>query len=144
MPYIRVWIHYVWATKNRNPILTQDIRYILFDHIKQNATAKGIYLDRINGHFEHVHCLISLGSSQTIDKVAQLLKGESSYWFNNRSGFSAPKLEWQDEYFAVSIGESGINAVRAYIDNQEEHHKKRTFAQEYEEFISKYGFPISG
>lgn len=76
MPFIRVWIHYVWATKNRNQILTKDLRRILFDHIRQNAKTKAIYLDRVTGHLEHVHCLVSLGSSQTIDKVAQLLKGE--------------------------------------------------------------------
>ncbi len=142
MPFVRVWIHYVWATKNRSPILTQDLRLSLFSHIQENAKLKGIYLDRINGHLEHVHTLISLGTSQTIDKVAQLLKGESAFWFNNKSGLKAPKLEWQDEYFAVSVSESGVENVRAYIDNQEVHHKKKPFAQEYEEFITKYGFSV--
>jgi REP element-mobilizing transposase RayT len=79
MPFIRVWIHYVWATKNRQAILTEDIRAALFNHIKQNAITKKIYLDRINGYTEHVHCLVSLGSDQTIEKVAQLLKVESSF-----------------------------------------------------------------
>jgi hypothetical protein len=52
----------------------------------------------------------------------------------------APKLEWQDEYFAVSVSESAIDTVRAYIDNQFSHHQKRTFAEEYEEFMKKYSF----
>lgn len=140
MSFIRVWIHYVWATKNRTPVLTKDIRSAIHDHIRQNAKAKNIHLDRINGHVEHVHCLISLGSQQTIDKIAQLLKGESSNWLNHKSGLKAQRLDWQDEYFAVSISESGVDAVRAYIDNQEEHHKKKTFAGEYNELMSKYGF----
>jgi putative transposase len=144
MPFIKVWVHYVWATKQRSPVLTKSIRHALFEHIKTNAKTKGIYLDRINGHAEHVHCLVSLSSDQTIEKVAQLLKGESSFWFNNRSGFAAPRLQWQDDYFAVSVGESGVDNVRAYIDNQEVHHQKKTFAQEYEEFISKYGFSVFG
>jgi hypothetical protein len=55
---------------------------------------------------------------------------------------NGPKLQWQDDYFAVSISQSGIESVRAYIDGQEEHHQKKTFGQEYEEFISKYGFQI--
>lgn len=144
MPYIKVWIHYVWSTKNREAILTDNFRDPLFDHINQNARIKNIYLDRINGYHDHVHCLISLGSDQTIEKIAQLIKGESSFWFNNKSGLNAPKLEWQDEYFAVSVSESILNSVRTYIDNQVGHHQKKTFMEEYNEFISKYGFQKFG
>jgi len=140
MPYIKVWIHYVWSTKNRQPILVDAIRDILFEHIKQNAKIKNIYLDRVNGYYDHVHCLVSLGSDQAIDKIAQLIKGESSFWLNNKSGLNAARLEWQDDYFAVSISESALDAVRAYIDNQVSHHQKKTFAEEYQEFISKYRF----
>lgn len=141
MPFVRAWIHYVWATKNRNPILTLQIRLLLFQHIKDNAERKGIYLDRINDHVEHIHCLVSLGASQTIEQVAQLMKGESSHWFNNKSGLAVQKLYWQDDYFAVSVSESGVDALRSCIDNQESHHQKKTFAQEYDEFILKYKFP---
>ena len=105
MPYIRVLIHLVWSTKNREPILFDEFRYPLFEHIKKNGLLKNIYLDRVNGYLDHVHCLVSLGSDQSIEKIAQLIKGESSFWFNNKSGFKTNKLEWQDEYFAVSVGE---------------------------------------
>jgi REP element-mobilizing transposase RayT len=71
----------------------------LFDHIRANAKEKKIFLDRINGYHDHVHCL----SDQTIEKVAQLIKGESSFGFNNKSGFTAARLQWQDEYFTVSV-----------------------------------------
>lgn len=144
MPFVRVWIHYVWAVKNRKPLLTDEVRYKLFEHIRENAKSKNIFLDRVNGYHDHVHCLVSLGSDQTIEKVAQLIKGEASYWFNNKSCLLSQKLEWQDEYFAVSVSESGINNVRNYINNQENHHKKKTFAQEYDEFINKYGFQRFG
>ena len=140
MSFIKIWIHYVWAVKNRQPLLTDKIRPALFDHIRQNALVKKIYLDRVNGYLDHVYCLVSLSSDQTIEKVAQLLKGESSFWLNNKSGLKLPKIEWQDEYFAVSIGESSVETVRAYIDNQANHHQKKTFAEEYDEFIKKYGF----
>jgi REP-associated tyrosine transposase len=139
MPFIRVLIHYVWSTKNREPVLKDEFRYLLFEHIKQNAQTKKIYLDRINGYHDHVHCTISLGSNQTIEKVAQLIKGESSFWFNNKSGFEA-KLEWQDEYFAVSVSQSQLEALRTYIDNQEIHHRKKSFEEEYQEFIKSHGF----
>jgi len=144
MPYIRVWIHFVWATKNREPVLTDPFRNQLFAHIQENAKKKRIFLDRVNGYHDHVHCLISLGSADTIEKIAQLIKGESSFWFNNKSGFKADRLEWQDDYFAVSVSESGVDAVRTYIDNQEKHHQKKTFAEEYTEFISKFGFEHFG
>ena len=69
MPYIRIWIHFVWATKDRQPYLTESIRKKVFQHITENAKVKGIYLDHINGHLEHVHCLISLNADQNIATV---------------------------------------------------------------------------
>jgi putative transposase len=140
MPYTRVWIHYVWSTKNRQPVLTAPFRDPLFEHIRLNARLKNIHLDKVNGYHDHVHCLVSLGSDQTIEKTVQLLKGESSFWFNNKSGFRTNKLEWQDEYFAISVGESKLDIVRNYIDNQVAHHQKKTFAEEYDEFIRRYNF----
>ena len=111
----------------------------MWQHIKQNAAAKGIFTDFVNGYQKHCHCLVSLGAEQTMSKVMQLIKGESAYWFNKQN-FISEKLEWQDEYFAVSVSESMLNAVREYIKNQEEHHRKKTFKQEYEEFTNRYGF----
>ena len=98
MGYLKIWVHLVWTTKNRKPMLNQEVRRDIFNHIRENAGKKGIYIDFINGHLEHVHCLISLGSGQNIDKILMLLKGESSYWIN-RNNFFLKKFEWQDEYF---------------------------------------------
>ena len=105
----------------------------------KNAIDKGIYIDFINGYLEHVHCLVSLGSGQNIDKIVMLLKGESSYWIN-KNKLIRQKFEWQNEYFAVSVSESAVNRVRDYIKNQEEHHRRKSFQREYDEFIHKYGF----
>lgn len=69
----------------------------------------------------------------------QLIKGESSFWIN-KNQLTKEKFEWQDEYFAVSVSESIIDKVRDYIKNQEEHHKKKTFQEEYDEIINKFGF----
>jgi REP element-mobilizing transposase RayT len=68
-----------------------------------------------------------------------LLKGESSYWINKNKIFKT-KFEWQDEYFAVSVSESSVNRVRDYIKDQENHHKKKSFNDEYQEFIRRYKF----
>lgn len=111
----------------------------VFDHIRHNAKEKGIYLSEINGHNEHVHCLISLTAEQTIAKVIQLLKGESSYWINKQEVVPR-EFEWADEYFAVSVSESQVDRVRQYIRNQEEHHRKKSWGEEVDEFLEKYGF----
>lgn len=143
MPYIRIWIHVVWSTKNRMPLLTDSLRKIVFEHIKENAKKKDIFLQAVNGHVDHLHCLISLGGEQSISKVVQLLKGESSFWVN-KNNLSPVKFEWQDEYFAVSVSESQVEVVKKYIDQQEVHHKGKTFLEEYDEFISKYNFKVLG
>ncbi len=140
MSFINVYVHFVWATKNRYPYLNSpELRTMLWKHIKENGEAKGIFIDFINGYNDHCHCLVSLGVDQTIQKVMQLIKGESSFWIN-KNNLTNDKFEWQDEYFAVSVSESVIDRVREYIKNQEEHHGKKSFQQEYDEFISKYGF----
>lgn len=139
MPHVKVWIHFVWTTKNRLPWLTEDIRHQLFEHIRQNAKAKGIFLDHINGWLEHVHCLISLGTEQTISEIIKLLKGESSHWINNNN-LVRGKFKWQHEYFAVSVSESVVDKVRAYIRRQEEHPRVKPFAEEFDVMIEKFGF----
>lgn len=138
MSYTNVYIHYVWAIRKRKPLLLQPYRQKLFDHMYQNALRKGVYLDRVNGFTDHVHCLVWLRSTQCLDEVAQILKGESAYWFNNHAGFGELKLQWQEGYFAASVCLSMIERVRAYIDNQEQHHQKRTFTDEYEEWKKLY------
>lgn len=140
MPFIKVYIHLVWTTKNRTPFLeTKEIRQKVWNHIKENSIKKGIFIDYVNGYSDHCHCLISLGSNQTIEKVMQLIKGESSFWINQQK-LTKEKFQWQTEYFAVSVSESIVEKVRSYIKNQENHHSKKSFQEEYEQFIQKYNF----
>lgn len=139
MPWVKVWIHFVWSTKNREHFLTDKIRQKVFQHIRENAQTKGIYLDFINGYTDHVHCLISLGTDQTIEKIMQLIKGESAFWIN-KNGLCKTKFGWQEEYFAVSVSEPNIPGVRKYIANQEEHHKTKSFDAEFEGFMKRAGF----
>ena len=139
MPWVKVWIHFVWSTKNRQPFLNHEIRQKVFRHIRDNAKVKGIQLDFINGYVDHVHCLISLGTDQTIEKIMQLIKGESSFWIN-KNGLCKTKFEWQDEYFAVSVSESMLENARKYIANQESHHRTKSFDDEFEDFMKRTGF----
>ena len=142
MPYIKIWIHLIWATKNRYPYLNKEIKQNFFDHIKANAKEKEIHLDFINGCADHVHVLISMNVDQSISKIAQLLKGESSHWIN-KNELLKEHFAWQEEYIAVSVSYNGIDKVREYIKNQEEHHRKKSFSEEWDLFIDKYGFEIT-
>lgn len=139
MSYVRIWIHAVWGTKSKFPFLNDSIRSKVFQHISENAKSKGIFIKEINGHKDHVHCLISLSADQTIAKVLQLLKGEVSFWINKNKMVQG-KFEWADEYFAVSVGESQAKKVQQYIRNQEAHHKRKSWDEEVNEFLNKYGF----
>ncbi|MCR4418286.1 MAG: IS200/IS605 family transposase [Ignavibacteria bacterium] len=139
MPYTRVLIHLIWATKNREKLITKDKKQLLLNHIKENAKKKGIFIDTINCVEDHIHILISLGRDQTISKVVQLIKGESSHWWNSNS-ISKYKFEWQDEYMALSVSHSAIQKVRNYIKNQEEHHRVKNYLHEHNLFLKKYEF----
>lgn len=119
--------------------MTSGLHEKISTHIAENAVKKDIYLDCINCATDHVHALISLGSDQTVAKIAQLLKGESSFWINKEE-LGRVKFEWQDEYYAASVSESMVDAVRRYIRNQQEHHKKKTFTEECEEFLVRHRF----
>ncbi|GAB4449354.1 MAG: hypothetical protein OHK0036_06180 [Bacteroidia bacterium] len=143
MSWVRIWVHIVFSTKNREPYLSvKEIREKIFQHIKHYANEKGIWLDTINGYRDHVHCLISLNKEQNISKVVQILKGESSFWINKSQLFKT-KFSWQDDYWAVSVSESHIEKVREYILNQEKHHKYKTFNEEVEELMNEYNCKYS-
>jgi putative transposase len=134
MPYTKVLIHFIWATKNRAPLISKALKPLLLQHIKENSIKKGIFIDTINCVSDHIHLLVSLGSEQTIAKTAMLIKGESAYWTNKQTEIQS-KFEWQNEYIALSVSYSAADKVRAYIANKEAHHQKQTFAAEYEAFL---------
>lgn len=142
MSWVRVWVHLVFATKNRQPLLDKkENREQIFAHIKSNADKKEIWLESINVYKEHAHCLISLGKNQTVSKVAQLIKGESSIWIN-KNKIIASHFNWQDDYWAVSVSESHVDILKKYISTQEIHHQSKSFNEELEDFMKKYGWQL--
>ncbi len=104
MSYVRVWIYAVWGTKTREHFLTKAIRPQVLGHIRKNAKDKGIYIDRLNGDSDHLHCLCGLNADMTIARTLQLIKGESAYWINKEK-VTPVRFEWADEYYAVSVSE---------------------------------------
>jgi putative transposase len=134
MSHINIVVHAVWGTKSRTQIISDPVRIQLCDHIKYNAKKKSIFIDTINGHTDHMHSLMHLRSDLNIGDQMQLIKGESSHWLNG-AGLLPNRFEWGDEYFAESVSPKEMHAVRAYIRNQQEHHKKISFEEEYNNFI---------
>lgn len=142
MSWVRIWVHLVFSTKHRTPYLkTLEIRETMFNHIAENAKKKDIWMESVGGYSDHAHCLVSLKRNQNISQVAQLIKGESSSWIN-KNRLLEDHFNWQDDYWAVSVSESHLNSVINYIQNQEDHHRIKSFAKEVDIFMKKYRWQL--
>lgn len=137
--YTRIIVHLIWATKNRQKVMFRNVRPQIQEHITSYAEQTGILLDTMNIQFEHVHGLIYLQSNQQIDQILKLLKGESSHWINYKN-LMPQKFSWQRGYGAFSVSPSHLDVVRQYIANQDEHHRAKSFLEEYNDTLKRYGF----
>ena len=106
--------------------------------LNEYALKKDIYLKINYFNADHVHTLIDLPTSKSIEEVVQLFKGGSSHWINDNRLLRG-RFAWGRGYGAFSVSHSHANRVAAYIAQQEEHHRKRTFDHEFKVFVSKYG-----
>lgn len=134
----KIWIHAIWATKERIPLIHEDIEHSLYQFISEQLHEQGCPLRIINGMPDHVHCLFLLSPQKSIAEIIKQIKGSSSH-FVNQNNMVAEKFAWQTGYAAYSISESMVEKVFQYIKNQKQHHQKNTFQQEYDEFIRLYG-----
>jgi putative transposase len=136
--YSRVWLHLVWATLERRPLLAKPAAAKLSAHLHDYAKDKGIYMKINFVNPDHVHALIDLPTNLAIEDMMQLFKGSSSHWVNEQNLVTG-KFGWGRGYGVFSVSESGIAEVCAYIANQEEHHRKRDFVEELKLFVERYG-----
>lgn len=132
MPYTKIWIHLIWSTKCRYPYLTKPARYLIFKHMQRIGREKGIEINFINGYEDHVHLLIFLKPTQNISHIVRQIKGESSNWINKNCILNS-EFNWQREYMALSVGRNEVKRIRNYIRNQEEHHSKRNYTEEFKD-----------
>ena len=143
MPFISVYIHFVWATKHRFPyLIAKGDRLEVWKHIRKNAIEKGIHLDFVSGYTDHCHCIVSLKPTQSPDEVMRMIKGESSNYINDH--ICNGEFAWQQGYYAAAVPIQRLDKLREYIKNQEEHHKSQDFDQEYEKLLLKIGFKKVG
>jgi REP element-mobilizing transposase RayT len=137
--YTKCWLHLIWNTLEKERTLTdKEVRKRISKHLYENSSAKKIYMKVNYVNPEHVHALIDLPTNYSIEEVLNLFKGESSHWINENK-FLKGKFSWGRGYATFSISESNLDKVEKYIINQEEHHKKKSFAEEYNAFIKAYG-----
>ena len=130
----KIWIHAIWATKERMPLLEPEIEDQVYYIMKDEFKFLGCPVRIINGMPDHVHCLFLLNPQRSIAEVIKHIKGNSSHYIN-QSDLIPQKFAWQTGYAAYSVSESGVEKVFQYIRNQKAHHQKKNFKQEYEEFI---------
>ncbi len=136
--YSRVWLHLVWGTLERRPLLTKPAASRLSSYLTSYSQEKGIYMKINYVNPEHVHTTIYLPTSKTIEDAVQLFKGSSSHWVNENNLVSG-KFAWGRGYGAFSVSESNVDEVAKYIASQEEHHRKKSFAEELRLFVKRYG-----
>ena len=132
-------VHCVWSTKNREPSLTPDLRDRLWPYLGGIARQNQMKVLAIGGASDHVHILLSLSATLSVAKAMQLLKGNSSKWIRE----TFPRMHffaWQEGHGAFSLGISGVDATVTYIDNQAEHHRTRSFREEFVAMLGKHGF----
>ena len=136
--YTKIHIQFVFAVQHRTGLIQSEWKDDLYKYITSIVQNQNHKLLAINGMPDHIHLLVGLRPAQSISDLMQDVKGSSSKWINDNK-FTKSKFEWQEGYGAFSYGASQVPDVIAYIRNQEEHHRKRTFTEEYKEFLEKFG-----
>ena len=130
----QILLHVIFSTKNRVPLIPAEREADLYSYIGGICRYRDCVLMEMNGTADHVHMLLSLSKTIALSDLMLNVKRESSKWM----GESYPNFEWQDGYFAFSIGASQVGAVRSYIAGQKEHHKAVDFRDEVRAFLRKY------
>ena len=137
--FTKLWIHAIWATKNRKELIDFSIEKKVHNYIHDELIELSCPVRIINGMPDHVHVLFLLNSQKSISDVIRQAKGGSSHCINGESLISE-KFAWQKGYAAFAVSESQLELVFNYIKNQKRHHLKKNGEQEFDEFVKLHGF----
>ncbi|MGR3810776.1 IS200/IS605 family transposase [Jiulongibacter sp. NS-SX5] len=135
--YHQVYLQLVFVVKYREGLLHKDWRKEVFGVIGNLINETGCRTIIVNGVEDHVHCLVSLRPAVSISDLMKVVKAKSSKYINDRR-LTKGRFEWQRGYGVFSYAKSQVDTVYRYIQNQERHHQKRTFSEEYLEFLEKF------
>jgi len=135
--YSQIHLQFVFAVKHRHSLIHTKWKEELHQYITGIILNQGHKLLAINGMPDHIHIFIGMRPNQSVSDLLQEIKRSSSLWINQK-GFVNGKFEWQEGYGAFSYSKSHVDQVIKYIENQEDHHKKITFREEYTDFLQKF------
>ena len=133
----KIYIHLIYSTKNRQPLITPDIRPELHTYLGGTVNALNCQSLQVGGTADHVHQLFILHKTRPLCDVVEEVKKESSKWMKTK-GEALKAFYWQSGYGAFSVSQSAVPAVSDYIANQEEHHRTVSFQDEFRMFLRKY------
>jgi len=134
----KIWIHSIWSTKERAPLIEPSKENIIYDLMRNEFLDQGCLVQIINGMPDHVHSLFLLNLKKSVSDIIKQVKGSSSHEINGQNVLRH-KFSWQTGFAAYSVSESSLEKVFQYIKNQKQHHRKITFEKEYENFICLHG-----
>ena len=133
---VKILVHAVFSTKNRSDLIVPEIEDGLFGYMHGIVENNKSKLILANGTANHVHLLISLGKTMDISELIGDIKRDNSVWIKEQGDFAG--FYWQEGYGAFSYGHSQLNTIIRYLQNQERHHQRRSFKNEYLSFLRKF------
>ena len=137
--YTKLMYHIVFSTRERMPLITEEIRNRLYPYLGGVIRGEKGSLMEVGGVADHVHILARLGAAVAVSEMVKRIKGSSSHWLSQETG---SWFAWQTGYGAFTVSESQVAVVRRYIRNQEEHHKRVSFKEELVSLLRKHGIEL--
>ncbi len=134
-PYIRNYYHIVFATKERRRLIKAAFQKDVYDQLRHVAVEYGASIEAVGGTEDHVHLLLQVPAKIAVAAIVCALKAKSSKWMGDRGHW----FSWQSGYSSFTVSSSAVGAVRDYIERQEDHHRKRSFDDEFEAILRKHG-----
>jgi putative transposase len=138
--YSQVYVHLVFSPRGRDACIREEIQNEVYSYISRTITNKKHKSLYVNGMPDHIHILVALNPSVSISDLVRDIKRSSSLYINEQK-LVPKKFQWQEGYGVFSYSRSHLPIISNYIENQKTHHRKRTFKEEYLEFLEKYGIP---
>lgn len=135
--YTQIYLHVVFAVQNRQCLIDKNWKDELYKYICGIVNSKGQKIYAIDGVSDHIHFLLSLKPDIALSEIIREVKSNSSKWVNAKQ-FVRSRFKWQEGFGAFSCSASHLDKVIAYINNQEKHHRKKTFKEEYLELLEKF------
>src|SRR5262245_56819690 len=132
-----VLVHLIFSTKHRQPFIRPEVEPELHPYMATVFRSMASPTVALNGTEDHLHVLFRLSRKKSIAEIVEEIKTSSSKWIKSK-GVEYKDFHSQNGYGAFSIGQSGVDALKKYIARQKEHHRKKTFQEEYRDFMAKY------